>query len=105
MLAEIYVMAKNLKRAMWEFHNQNPQVWELFVRFTDEVIRSGKRSYSVNAIFERIRWHTDIETSGSFKICNNHRAYYARYFHHTYPQHDGFFKTKQTKGECNAQSK
>lgn len=87
-------MEKDLKRKWWDWHKKNPHVWELFVVYTFQVINTGRKNYSVNAIFERIRWHTDIETQGdSFKISNNHRAYYARYFHHCYPEHDGFFRT------------
>lgn len=89
-------MCDDLKRKWWEFHKQNPQVWELFEKFTFQAINRGFDNYSVNAIFERIRWHTDIETTGDrFKINNNHRAYYARYFHHVYPRHDGFFRTRE----------
>ena len=63
-----------------QFHDNNPKVWELFKMFSFDVIRSGRKHYSVNAIFERIRWHTDIETKSkdSFKLSNNHRAYHAR---------------------------
>jgi hypothetical protein len=81
-----------------KFHKENPNVWELFVKFTFDVIRTGRKNYSVNAVFERIRWHTDIETTGKqFKLSNNHRAYYARYFHEKYPEYDGFFRTKQLR--------
>ena len=91
----------SLKRKMWEFHKQNPHVMELVEKFTFEAIRRGRSHYSINSIFERIRWHEDIETDhdGEFKLSNNHRAYYARYFHAKYPQHDGFFRTKSINGE------
>jgi hypothetical protein len=89
-----------LKEAFEVFHSKNPEVWELFKKFTFNVIETGRKHYSVNAIFERIRWHTDIETEGDrFKLSNNHRAYYARHFHEQYPEHDGFFKIKQLRSE------
>ena len=89
---------QDLKRKMWDWHLANPHVWELFKEYTFQAIKAGREHYSVNAIFERIRWHTDIETKGdSFKISNNHRAYYARYFHAMYPEHDGFFRTKMLR--------
>lgn len=94
-------MADCLKRKWWQFHNENPQVYELVEKFTFDVIKRGYDHYSINSIFERIRWHTDIETQdmGEFKLSNNHRAYYARYFMHLHPEHEGFFRTKATKGE------
>lgn len=87
---------ERLKRAWWKWHKQNPEVWELFKKFTFDTINAGYDHYSVRAIVERIRWHTDVETKGdSFKINNNHMAYYARYFHHMYPEHDGFFRIRE----------
>jgi len=91
-------MTNRLKEKWWEFHKENPHVYELFEKFTFQTIEAGFENYSANAIFERIRWHTDIETRGSgFKLSNNHRAYYARYFHTRNPDYDGFFRTKTTR--------
>lgn len=91
-------MSDRLKNAWWKWHKENPQVWTLFQKYTLEAINAGMDHYSVNAIIERIRWHADIETTGdSFKINNNHRAYYARLFHYMYPEHDGFFRLRETK--------
>ena len=79
-----------------EFHSRNPEVWTLFKRFTFEMINRGKSHYSVNAVTERIRWHSDIETTGEeVKIGNNFRAHYARLFHIAFPEHDGFFFTRK----------
>lgn len=89
-------MSDGLKRKWWEFHNENPHVYELFEEFTFDVIERGYSNYSANAVFERIRWHTEIETGDEFKLSNNHRAYYARYFHYKNPEYSGFFRTKQT---------
>ena len=87
------------------FHNKHPEVWKLFVEFTHDVIRAGFKNYSANAIFERIRWEVDVVSMRSvvteganrkpFKLNNNYRAYYARRFHRMYPQHDGFFRTRE----------
>jgi hypothetical protein len=80
------------------FHSEHPEVWDLFVRFTKEILRRGFKHYSVNAIFERIRW--EVDTVGrndqyEFKLNNNYRAFYARRFMRMYPQHDGFFRTRR----------
>jgi|TARA_R110000823_G_scaffold115181_2_gene237734 hypothetical protein len=94
------VVTEDKKKQWWEWHKKNRQVWELFQRFTFEAINSGKKNYSHWAIIQRIRWETDIVTKGdSFKISNDWIAYYARYFHHKYPEHKGFFKTKPLKHE------
>ena len=57
-------MSEDIKRKWWIFHHDNPTIYELFKRFTFEVIERGHDKYSSKAIFERIRWHTDIETNG-----------------------------------------
>jgi hypothetical protein len=89
-------MSQALKRKWWEFHLANPQVYELFKRFTFEALRSGRKNYSAYAIFERIRWHSEIETQGDdFKLNNNHRPYYARLFMYEHPEYDGFFRTRE----------
>ena len=92
-------MAGSLKRKWWEFHKENPHVYDLVERFTFDVIKRGFDNYSMNSVFERIRWHTDIETADEtdFKLSNNHRAYYARLFMHNHPRYEGFFKTKQLR--------
>lgn len=87
-----------LKYKWWEYHKENPHVYDLVEKFTFDVIKRGYDRYSINSIFERIRWHTDVETEGdTFKISNNHRAYYARYFMHLHPQYEGFFTTKELR--------
>ena len=87
-----------LRKKFREFHNENPQVWELLQKFTFQIIDRGYKNYSVNAVFERIRWHTAIETNDlEFKLSNNHRAYYSRMFMDKHPEYEGFFRTKELK--------
>ncbi len=81
-----------------DFSAANPLVAKLFVKFTFEAIRRGFKNYSVNAIFERIRWETDQADSdgrSTFKLNNNYRSWYARRFMYRYPEHDGFFRTRE----------
>src|SRR5210317_844892 len=79
------------------FSSKNPKVNELFVRFTTEIINRGFKNYSVSAVFERIRWETDqadVDGKSTFKLNNNYRAWYARRIMETYPEYDGFFRTR-----------
>jgi len=92
--------ADQIFNAFSRFHNENPRVWSLFERFTLEAIGAGRECYSANAIFERIRWHVDIETSGGeVKLNNNFRAYYARLFHARHPQRGEFFRNRRRTSE------
>lgn len=79
------------------FHEDHPEVWNLFCGFTFEMIYRGYTHYSVNAVFERIRWEIDAGGDGtdSFKLNNNYRAFYSRRFMNTYPEYAGFFRTRE----------
>lgn len=88
--------------AVNKFHEAHPRVWELFNKFTQDRISKGFKNYSVNAIFERIRWETDTGGNGKdvFKLNNNYRAFYARAWMKAYPKHKGFFRLrKQISGQ------
>ena len=90
----------SIKKQWWRWHKLNPHVYELFKRFTLDVIRRGRKQYSSKAIVERIRWHTEVETVGEeFKMNNNYAPYYARLFMKEYPEHANFFRTRSLHSE------
>ena len=92
-----------LEKAFRVFDRENPQVYQLFKKYTFDAINAGFTHYSVSSIIERIRWHTNIETKGDlFKINNNHRAYFARKFMEEFPRHKDFFLTRVTEAERRA---
>ena len=81
-----------------DFDTKNPQVYELFVRFTFEAIKRGHKRLSAWMIANRIRWETTIVTVNcEYKISNDYIALYSRKFMKDYPQYDGFFKIKEMK--------
>ena len=83
------------------FHVEHPEVWELFVQFTFQMIDRGYKNYSAKAVFERIRWEKDAGGDGvsQFKLGNNYPAFYSRRFMRMYPEYDGFFRTKKQISE------
>ena len=82
-----------------QYHRDNPQVYELFKRFTFMAIRRGHNRLSAWMIANRIRRETSIETFSvdEYKISNDYIALYARMFMRDHPEYDGFFKTKEMK--------
>lgn len=83
-----------------QFDNDNPKVWELFQRFTFELINKGRKRYSSDGVLHRIRWETALTTDDqTYKLNNNWSPYYARKFHKTYPQHAGFFATRPSRAD------
>lgn len=89
-----------LEQRAIEFHQANPHVWQLFIRYA-KAAAARVPHWGCRAVFHRIRWYTHIETESAdrFKINNNHSPYYARLFEQEFPEHAGFFTTRITKGE------
>jgi len=88
-----------LEKDFLAFHKANPHVWLLFRQFARAAM-ARRKTYSSNAIIERIRWYTDIEThndDAGFKVNNNHRAYYARMWKAQFPSHADFLRTRKLR--------
>lgn len=82
------------------FHTANPHVYELFKKYTFEAIAAGREHLGSRMVTERIRWYTTVETSDvEYKLNNNHNAYYSRKFMFDYPEHQGFFRTRNARGD------
>ena len=87
-----------LKQQWWLWHKENPEVYELFKKFTFNAIDRGHQKFSHWLIMNRIRWETNIDTVGDeFKIRNDYIAFYARLFMVDYPEHNGIFRIKEMK--------
>jgi hypothetical protein len=98
--AEQRTRADQILTAFENFHKKNPDVWRLFKKFALQVVSTDRKYYSAKAIFERIRWHVEIENRGDeVKLNNNFTAYYARLFHLAYPEYDGFFRNRKLISE------
>ena len=87
---------EEMQEQVTKFHTEHPEVWDLFVRFSKEMIGRGYKAYSAQSVIERIRWEKDAGSNGtaSFKINNNYTAFYSRRFMRMYPQYEGFFRTR-----------
>ena len=96
-------MSEGMKEIWWEWHKENPHVYQMFERFALEAVDSGKRNFSHWLIMNRMRWETALQTSGDeFKIRNDFIAYYARLFMAYHPEHEGFFRIKRMKEDEDA---
>lgn len=87
----------NLWKEFEEWHDANPHVWRLFVRFAAEAIAVGRSRFSARTIIHRIRWYTNIELQAvdEYKINNNWSPYYARIFISIYPQYGWIFELRE----------
>jgi hypothetical protein len=80
-----------------KYNKQHPEVYKLLVRFAREVLRRGMKRYSMKTLFERIRWHYDIElqTDEPFKLNNSFTSRYARLISKEHPELGGLFETRR----------
>lgn len=80
------------------FHRRNPAVYDLFKKFTFDLLDAGRKHYGSQSVIERIRWHTDVTTTDTaFKINNNHSPFYSRLFAKDFPQHKDFFRMRVSR--------
>jgi len=92
--------AEQIYRDFEQFDMNNPEVWELFRKYVVMIIKKDFTHYGASAVFERIRWHVQIETTGKeFKLNNNYCAHYARKFEDRYPDYAGFFRVRRLVSE------
>lgn len=81
-----------------EYHRQNPNVYEEFVRRAMDMRNAGRRKYSQWTIIQAIRWDHDLRTRGDvFKINNDFIALYARLMIHDHPEFANFFELRAMK--------
>jgi len=88
--------SKNLDQKFNEYHTQNPNVYDLFKRYSIQLKESGHKHYGAKTIMERIRWHIDVESKGDkFKINNNYTSRYVRMLVAEIPAFAEFFRTRE----------
>jgi len=82
-----------------KYHARFPHVYDLFVRFAFELVHAGCRHSGAHLIIQRLRWETSINPTRyqGFKISNCHFPFYARLFMLHYPEHEGFFRTRELR--------
>jgi hypothetical protein len=79
--------------AFRKFHQENPDVFWLFQKFAEQALKAGCSEFGAKAIWERMRWHSLVETRGdNYKLNNSYTTYYARLLELTDERFLGFFE-------------
>tara|TARA_R110000744_G_scaffold136983_2_gene247317 strand:- start:606 stop:1001 length:396 start_codon:yes stop_codon:yes gene_type:complete len=94
-------MKKDLLTDFIAYHNRNPDIYRLFIKYAGEVSGAGRSNYSARIIIERIRWHMAVETKSidEFKINDHHVPFYARMFMYDHPEMENFFELRCAQWE------
>jgi len=82
-----------------KYHEDNPEIYEFFRRYTLRSIEKGFKNLSAEFIFNVIRWETPIKAGDDFKINNNAKPFYSRLFMREFPQYEGFFRKRSSKAD------
>jgi hypothetical protein len=92
---------ESIDEAFDRFHAANPDLYHLLVKFARQVKDRGYKRYSMDAIFHRVRWHYNIETTrdpdDEFKLNNNLTSRYARLIMEMESDLRDFFETRVLK--------
>ena len=75
-----------------KFDREHPEFWESFFFRAWTMMGKGYTRYSARTIFEVLRWHSDLDSGGQFKVQNNWIPFYAKKFNNFYGV--DFFFTK-----------
>lgn len=79
----------------------NYELYEYFSKYAEEAINRGRKRFSAYMIRERVRWYTNVEYDGDYKISNNLTPYIARLLIVEYPVLAEIFSCKNTPEEGN----
>ncbi len=90
---------RTIQEAFEAFHKEHPEVETYLIALTYEVQRKGYERYGIGALWERLRWHFQIEVGlgEDFKLNNNFRSRYARKIMREHPDLDAFFEIRELR--------
>lgn len=82
--------------AFWDFHHENPQVYDALRRLAFQLVDRGHEHYGIKALCEVVRFkHVMATNDPAFKVNNNFTALYARMLMKNEPRLDGFFEVRE----------
>jgi hypothetical protein len=81
--------------AFRNFHNAHPEVYITLVELARYAKERGQDRWSIDALFQKIRWEQTIERGeDSFMLNDHYRSYYARKIMQECPDLEGFFEIR-----------
>lgn len=88
------------ERRFRQFHGDNPHIYERLLAEALKLRRHGHRRYGVGALFERLRYHSDlapVTESDPYRLNHDYRSRYARLLMAENPALIGFFEIRSLK--------
>ena len=92
------MVTQRLLREFEAFHAGNPDVYDELRTLALRLKDRGWNHYGISALYEVVRFHRALETTDdTFKLNNNHRAFYARLLMKQVPRLAEFFEIRVQK--------
>lgn len=90
----------SIRERFERFHAEHPEVYAKLAELALEARRKGFAHYGIRSLWERMRWHFQIERGDEdFKLNDHYPAHYARLLMQEYPELQGFFETREIRAE------
>jgi hypothetical protein len=84
-----------IRESFEKFHQENPHVYQELVSLARLAKSKGRTRFSINMLFEVIRWNRFIQTNDpSYKLNNSLRSHYARLIMMQEKDLDGLFEIR-----------
>ena len=82
-------------------HQAHPEVWKAYELLALVTISSGRENFGIGALTEMLRWDkSDLgEPASGYKLTNDFRAFYARMFAHSHPEHAELFRYSESAAD------
>lgn len=87
--------SKTIQEKFERFHQENPHVYDEVVTLCRQAKRAGRNRWSINGVFEVLRWSWMETQADDFKLNNVYRARYARLVMEIEPDLKDFFTTRE----------
>jgi len=83
------------------FHAANPRIYDTLVDLAHEwVAKTGRHKVGIASLFEVARWQISMTTTDpDYKICNTHRAFYARLIMAQEPDLADLFELRESEAD------
>lgn len=89
-------------RGFWDYHRDNPEIYERFKATMYELLNIGHRRLSADGVLHFVRISAMKRgLHEQYKINNNYSAGYARLFIKDHPQYDDAIQLRQLKAATN----
>lgn len=98
----MYANMGTLEQQFWKFDKAHPSVYRMIVHLARGLKKQGFRTYSLDAIFHRIRWHHYVKRNrqeDGFKLNDHYTSFYARLVMSREPDLSEFFETRKQRSK------